>query len=606
MISTSSLISASKEELIDALWRSDSKIFDLLSQADTLEKARSSLFSYLCNLEQRYFHSSSPKNRIARHIIERNNAKECIRVFKNIIFTENEHITSFSALNALFLLAKNDKETIGLIKKGFLCEFIFLFRGINAKSQILSSSSELKVTVIENKDALSRSNILDQYSSLMNEKLKSYKTGTDKNILKASLVLKKKILNHFNATEEDWNNYTWHISNIIRDYETIQNLVSLNDKEMSGLKYAQENNIPIHITPYYLSLFSETKRQNYDRTLRAQVIPSSTYCKKVIENLSLGLDHDFMGEKSTSPIQHITRRYAKIVILKPFDSCPQICVYCQRNWEITEIENANFTKASVDNAIDWIKNNKYISEVLVTGGDPLTLTNEDLDDILGKIAQIKHVKRIRIGTRMLVTIPMRFTPEFISVLKKYHEWGKREISIMTHVEDALEITADTLAAIKLIKNAGMNIYNQQVYTYYNSRRYESCFLRKELKISGIDPYYLFNTKGKEETVDFRVPIARIEQEKKEEARLLPGLERTDESVFNVPKLGKSHLRAMQDHEPIMILPDGKRIYRFYPWESKLILADDYLYTDVSIFEYLEKLKCDGENVDEYQSIWYYF
>ena len=127
-----------------------------------------------------------------------------------------------------------------------------------------------------------------------------------------------------------------------------------------------------------------------------------------------------------------------------------------------------------------------------------------------------------------------------------------------------------------------------------------------MKKSGIDPYYTFNTKGKEETIDYRVPISRIEQERAEEARLLPGLERTDEPVFNVPRLGKSHLRAWQDHEVIMIQPDGRRIYRFYPWESKLKLVESYNYIDVSIYDYLKRLHQDGEDIDEFSTIWYYF
>ncbi len=101
------------------------------------------------------------------------------------------------------------------------------------------------------------------------------------------------------------------------------------------------------------------------------------------------------------------------------------------------------------------------------------------------------------------------------------------------------------------------------------------------------PITAFSTKGKEETIDFRVPIARIEQERREEARLQPGLVRTDEPVFNVPRLGKSHLRAWQDHEVIMILPDGRRIYRFYSWEVRLVTSLDYLYTDTSIYDYLK-------------------
>jgi lysine 2,3-aminomutase len=127
-----------------------------------------------------------------------------------------------------------------------------------------------------------------------------------------------------------------------------------------------------------------------------------------------------------------------------------------------------------------------------------------------------------------------------------------------------------------------------------------------MKKSGIDPYYTFNTKGKKETQDYRVPISRIEQEREEEARLLPGLERTDEPVFNVPRLGKSHLRSWQNHEVIMILPDGRRVYRFYPWEYKFELVEPYNYADVSIYDYIERLYLDGEDIGDYSSIWYYF
>jgi lysine 2,3-aminomutase len=82
--------------------------------------------------------------------------------------------------------------------------------------------------------------------------------------------------------------------------------------------------------------------------------------------------------------------------------------------------------------------------------------------------------------------------------------------------------------------------------------------------------------------------------------------RTDEPVFNVPRLGKVNLRAWQDHEIVNILPDGRRMYRFYSWEVRLVTALDYVHTDVSIYDYLKRLAKDGENVNDYSSIWYYF
>jgi lysine 2,3-aminomutase len=103
-----------------------------------------------------------------------------------------------------------------------------------------------------------------------------------------------------------------------------------------------------------------------------------------------------------------------------------------------------------------------------------------------------------------------------------------------------------------------------------------------------------------------VPIARLLQERKEEARLMPGMDRTDEPVFNVPRLGKNHLRAGQDRQILTILPDGRRVYEFLPWEKNIMLVPTYIYTDVSIFDYLRMLKHRGENIDDYNTIWYYY
>ncbi len=145
-----------------------------------------------------------------------------------------------------------------------------------------------------------------------------------------------------------------------------------------------------------------------------------------------------------------------------------------------------------------------------------------------------------------------------------------------------------------------------VYTFFNSKRFEACLLRRKLRLIGVTPYYTFNTKGKDETDDYRVPIARLLQEQHEEARLMPGSVRTDEIVFNVPRLGKNYLRASQHHDVISILPDGSRVYEFHPWEKKLALMDTYVYTDVSVYDYLQRLKAAGESVAEYKTIWYYY
>lgn len=598
------IVKASKKELVAYLWEIDPNIKKILKNSDRKRKAREKIFEYLNTLDKHYTSIYADDYFKDLHTIEKNNAQECIKVLKNVIRTENERLTQFSALQALINLAKNKKEALYHVDAGFLCEFINLFKGINGKS---GKTDDVFILPSDSTEAsFIRSEKLDSYAKKMNEYLSRYKSGLEPGNIAKQKALKQKILNYFHATESDWSNYQWHLENVIREKQTLSLLIPLEDNELEGLRVAEENQIPFEITPYYLSLFNINGRAKDDQAIRAQVLPSKKYCLNVVENRRKHIDMDFMGEKSTNPIEGITRRYPQIVILKPVNVCPQICVYCQRNWELEPSTQMKIKDEDMNNAIEWIHNNEYISEVLVTGGDPFILPDNIIDDMLKRLAAIEHIKRIRIGTRTLVTLPFRITEALVDILKRYHELGKREICVVTHFEHTSEITPDAIDSIKKIRNAGMSIYNQQVFTYYTSLKYQTAALRKALKISGVDPYYTFNTKGKEETIDFRVPIARIQQERKEEARFLPGLVRTDEPVFNVPMLGKSHLRAWQAHEIVMILGSGQRVYRFFPWESSVTLVDVFHYADVSIYDYLKRLDDDGQDIGEYKTIWYYF
>ena len=162
-------------------------------------------------------------------------------------------------------------------------------------------------------------------------------------------------------------------------------------------------------------------------------------------------------------------------------------------------------------------------------------------------------------------------------------------------------------AVNKFRVRGIPVYNQLVYTFYISRRFEASVLRRYLRLVGIDPYYTFNTKGKDETLAYRVPIARLVQEQQEEARLLPGLARTDEAVFNVPLQGKNYLRAKEYRNLLSILPNGARVYEFHSWEKKVSQeTKTYVTTDVPILDYLQRLKDAGASISDYETIWYYY
>jgi lysine 2,3-aminomutase len=388
-------------ELVDLLWKADPAIRKILAESETSASARNEVFSYLSDLERQYFNIFADFEQRSLHICERNNARECIRVLKNIIRTENEILTGFSVLITLRKLAKDPLEVRNYLTPGFITELIYLFRGINGKSGI----AEEVLTFPENTQVASqiRTRKLNDYARRLDLSIKIIPKGTDQILAEDHDKMKQKILSFFKGTEHDWKSPQWQMRHIISDLKTIKALVSLTDEEIQGLQSAEENKIPFQITPYYLSLFNSSGPCPSDRAIRAQVLPGKGYCENVATNRKMEVDMDFMGEKSTSPVPGITRRYPQVVILKPIDTCPQLCVYCQRNWEVKPIEESGVSKSIVENAIRWIKDNQHITEVLITGGDPLMLTDEYLKEILESLSKISHIERIRIGTRIPVT-----------------------------------------------------------------------------------------------------------------------------------------------------------------------------------------------------------
>ncbi len=536
--------------------------------------------------------------------------RDAILVFRNIISRRSAVLAEFSFLKYIDdLIHDKRKKSIDLPTPGFFAELDHLFRGISGHADVYPESVPAFAKYHGEKAAKLRSADLSRMARTVEKFCTRYPSGLDEDTKRRRYKNKQRILRYFDATGSEWHNWRWQVRHIIRDANTLSTLVKLTNEEYEAVRLAKKYKIPFGITPYYLSLMDFEPEQGRDRGIRAQVIPSLHYINKLKEFRSNDEGSmDFMLERDTSPIEGITRRYPQIVIIKPVLTCPQICVYCQRNWEIEDVYSraAILSKAKVQKALDWIANTPEINEVLITGGDPLILSNERIENLLFKLSRMEHIQRIRIGTRTPVTLPQRITDALVKDINHFHIPGKREILIVSHFEHAYEITPQSVEAVQKFRRYGIEVYNQLVYTFFNSRKFEAAAARNRLRLIGVTPYYTFNTKGKEETDEYRVPIPRLLQEQKEEARLMPGTVRTDEIVFNVPGLGKNYLRALQHHDIISILPDGRRIYEFHPWEKKLALADTYVYTDVSIYDYLKKLKNIGENMSDYKTIWYYY
>jgi len=590
-------------------WQTAPEIHILLKESESLETAREKVIKLLEALEWSY--RKDIENIPSWDYIL---LKEAVRCFKNIISIRNERLSGHSTLKFLWEAARSGDSDVD---DAFIQEFVHLFKAIMGHSDVYPNKY-LNGLVIPDfqaykgqKAAQKRSEYLDDLADRMDAFLKRYTSGLDKNIIEVRKNNRSRILDRFGATIDDWNDWKWQFKNVLKDangLEIIKDIIKLTEDEEKGISLAIENDVPFGVTPHYLHLMDQ-EPSNLDFAVRRQVFPPVSFVQNMIEHkVDRETAFDFMREHDTSPIKLVTRRYPKVAIIKPYDSCPQICVYCQRNWEITAPleENAMASDQTLDCALEWYDGHDKLMDILVTGGDPLVMNEKKLEPIIKKIDAMDHVKNIRIATRIPITVPQRITKDLVEMLGQYYEVGRQTICMVVHFTHPYEVTPEVGEAIRLIRKQGLSVYNQTVYSFAVSRRFELSALRMAIKSIGVIPYYTFNMKGKSEIEEYSVPVARLLQEGKEEARLLPGLFRTDKPVFNVPALGKNHLKSWQDHELIAIHPQGNRIYSFHPWEKNIAKVNPYIYTDVIIKDYLDKLKARGEAVVDYRSIWYYY
>ncbi|MFP4078532.1 MAG: glutamate 2,3-aminomutase [Candidatus Izemoplasmataceae bacterium] len=302
---------------------------------------------------------------------------------------------------------------------------------------------------------------------------------------------KKRILEVLGGTEEDWDDYKWQLKNRVNDEETLRKILSLTDSEVKSIK---EINTKFRwaISPYYLSLIDP--KALFD-PIKLMAMP--TY----LEILDTEGTLDPMDESHTNPAGAITRRYPDRLIVNVTNECGMYCRYCQRRRNIGTEDSDTSTKA-LQESFEYIRNNPEIRDVLITGGDPLTLPHNRLEWIVKSIREIEHVEIIRIGSRTLVTLPQRITDELTEMLKQYHP-----IYINTHVNHPVEITEASKEACEKLANAGIPLGNQAVLLNgVNNDKFVMRRLNQGLLQIRVKPYYLFHAKSVKGTHHFNTSI----------------------------------------------------------------------------------------------------
>ena len=260
-----------------------------------------------------------------------------------------------------------------------------------------------------------------------------------------------------------------------------------------------ETPYPIFL-PLYLA--EKIKEKGIESPLGKQFLPLAE------ENKVIGL-FDPIGDEDKSPLPGLVHRYGNRALFFPTKACPVICRYCFRKNELTE--NQNLFKAESESIINYLLNHPEINEIILSGGDPLTLDNKVLFDQIARIAEVSSVKYLRFHTRFPVILPKRIDKDFIELLKKIKQRFK-VVSMVIHTNHVHELDQTVFEKIEMLQKIGVQLLSQTVLLKdVNDSPLSLSNLFLKLAENGIRPYYLHHPDQVKGGMHFHLPLEKGRQ-----------------------------------------------------------------------------------------------
>lgn len=291
---------------------------------------------------------------------------------------------------------------------------------------------------------------------------------------------------------QDWNNWKWQLKNL---------------KPLTSPSFSSA--FASGTTPYYLRLVCASLNTN----LKKIVFPQSQEQNSGFQSLK-----DPLGESKHAPTPYLIHRYPDRVLFLVTDTCGVYCRYCTRK-RYTGKKQAFIPKKNYEDSLSYIQKNQGIREVILSGGDPLTLSDQILEKILEDLRKISHIEIVRIASRMPVVCPMRLTPSLIKMFKKYNP-----LFIMTHFNHPDEITKEASLALTAVADSGLLIFNQTVLLNgINNHPVLIQSLMRRLLYLRVKPYYMFQCDPSQGTDHLRTSIENSKWIQKELWGRLSGL-----------------------------------------------------------------------------------
>ncbi|WP_455382120.1 KamA family radical SAM protein [Salinispira pacifica] len=295
------------------------------------------------------------------------------------------------------------------------------------------------------------------------------------------------------ATARDWNDWNWQMAHRITRFEQLDEMLELSAEERAAFA-AASTALPFSITPYYASLLDRT---NPHQAIRRSMVPT------ILEQVhSDGEEEDPLAEEHDTVVPGLVHRYPDRVLFLATDNCSAYCRYCTRSRMVGQ--RGRFSIEQWERAFSYIEEHAEIRDVLVSGGDPLTLPDEVLDWLLGRLRAIRHVEFLRIGTKVPAVLPMRVTPALVRTLRKYHP-----LWISLHATHPAELTPEMRLACTRLADGGFPLGSQTVLLAGINDNVETMkALFQGLLAMRVRPYYLYQCDPIPGSAHFRTPVEK--------------------------------------------------------------------------------------------------
>ena len=294
--------------------------------------------------------------------------------------------------------------------------------------------------------------------------------------------------------EEQWNDWHWQIANRITTVDELSQVINLTDSEKEVIEESL-NTLRMAITPYYATLMDTD-----DSTcpIRMRAVPTILETHISPEDMV-----DPLHEDADSPVSGLTHRYPDRVLFLVTDQCAMYCRHCTRRRMAGETDKL-LPQAQIDEMIAYVRSTKGVRDVLLSGGDPLTLSTERLEYIVAKLHEIPHVEIIRYGSNVPVVLPQRITDELLEMMTKY-----QPVWFNTHFNHSKEITTEARQALARLADAGIVLGNQSVLLKgVNDCPYIMKELVQRLVQNRVRPYYLYQCDLSQGIAHFRTSIGK--------------------------------------------------------------------------------------------------